>query len=68
MESELQQELERAVSLDEVIAAHGRHLLTIHERCLLHSKGALLREAIMKALTFSVRFQVHWDSGAAHLR
>ncbi|XP_060595696.1 gamma-tubulin complex component 5-like [Ruditapes philippinarum] len=60
---EFTHDLREAKDLDEIIEIHAGYIRKIHERCLLHKKNTFLKEAVLKVLNLSLRFQKEWDCG-----
>ncbi|XP_033640226.1 gamma-tubulin complex component 5-like [Asterias rubens] len=60
---EFQSEIDQANDLEEIIEIHANYLNTISERCLLHKKVGLVREAVTKVLNLALVFQRRWDTG-----
>ena len=67
-ELEFLEDLNSAKDLDQIIAIHNSFVATIYERCLLHHKVSLLKEAIMKVLNITLTFQQWWDQGVASMK
>ncbi len=67
-ELEFLDQLGRAKDLDQVIASHNHFVATIYDRCLLHHKVRMLKEAIMKILNMTLTFQKWWDQGVSSVR
>ena len=67
-ELEFLEDLNSAKDLDQIIAIHNNFVATIYERCLLHHKVSLLKEAIMKVLNMTLTFQQWWDQGVASMK
>ena len=67
-ELEFLENLNGAKDLDQVITIHNNFVATIYERCLLHHKVSLLKEAIMKVLNMTLTFQQWWDQGVAAMK
>ena len=67
-ELEFLEDLNNAKDLDQIIAIHNNFVATIYERCLLHHKVSLLKEAIMKVLNMTLTFQQWWDQGVASMK
>ena len=55
--------MEKATSLDEVLIAHDTYLTKVLQRCLLHEKVGLVREAVVKVLNMALVYQRRWDAG-----
>ncbi|XP_053373064.1 gamma-tubulin complex component 5-like isoform X3 [Mercenaria mercenaria] len=60
---EFTHDLKEAKDLDQIIEIHAGYIRKIHERCLLHKKNTFLKEAVLKVLNLSLRFQKEWDCG-----
>ena len=67
-ELEFLENLNSAKDLDQIIAIHNNFVATIYERCLLHHKVGLLKEAIMKVLNMTLTFQQWWDQGVTSMK
>ncbi|XP_072028660.1 gamma-tubulin complex component 5-like [Amphiura filiformis] len=60
---EFQDDFNRATDLDGVLSAHENYLTKVLQRCLLHDKVSLVREAVVKVLNIALVFQRKWDAG-----
>ncbi|XP_022091111.1 gamma-tubulin complex component 5-like isoform X2 [Acanthaster planci] len=60
---EFQADIERAPDLEAIVELHTTYLAKVSERCLLHKKVGLVREAVLKALNLALVFQRRWDAG-----
>ncbi|CAL1537510.1 unnamed protein product [Lymnaea stagnalis] len=56
-------QLEGATDLEQIISIHRGYVQAIHERCLLHHKLSVLKEAVMKVLNLSLTFSLLWRQG-----
>lgn len=61
--SELKKELDSAVNIEQVLNSHNRYLAQIYEYSLLHSKFAILKDAITLILNLALSFQQYWKNG-----
>ncbi|GFO07541.1 gamma-tubulin complex component [Plakobranchus ocellatus] len=62
-ELEFECQLDAAVDLDQIIHIHSQYVDAIHERCLLHQRLTVLREAVVRVLNLSLTFGTRWRQG-----
>ncbi|XP_038052415.1 gamma-tubulin complex component 5-like, partial [Patiria miniata] len=60
---EFQSDIDKAPDLEAILDVHANYLDKVWERCLLHKKVGLVREAVIKALNLALVFQRRWDAG-----
>ena len=60
---EFQEAADSATDLDSLLLTHENYLGKVLQRCLLHEKAGLVREAILKVLNMALVYQRRWDAG-----
>ncbi|GFR92975.1 gamma-tubulin complex component, partial [Elysia marginata] len=61
-------QLDAAMDLDQIIHIHSQYVDAIHERCLLHPRLTMLREAVLRVLNLTLTFGTHWRQGVDFAR
>jgi hypothetical protein len=60
--------LSAAEDVDGILLAHADYLAAVHQRCLLHTHVAMVRQVALRLLNLALVFSARWEEGLQGMR